>query len=340
MAGLVAAHELVRAGHEVEVIEARSRVGGRIYTMREPFTHGLYAEAGAMRIPRGHHLTLDYVERFGLPTRLFRVRHPQAWSVVHGRRFHLDEAVRLDLGFELEPQELAEPYDQIVQRAFEPAVARLATADAVAERELDAMSIRTYLRGSHWSEGAIDRFGVFSGHESLMETSVLEFLRGTNSMDAEMVSIPGGMDRLPRFFLDTLGPRIHFGTELCHIDQDGHGVRFHTSTLGGRRTFQGDYAIVTIPLSVLRHIEFDPVLSPRKERAIRQVHYEQAGKIFVQFRHRFWEDEGIDGGLSITTAAIRHVIYPGPWFDGDVGTRGILVASYTWAQDALRWSPL
>jgi monoamine oxidase len=46
MAGLVAAWELARAGHEPVVLEARARVGGRVHTLREPFTDGLYADVG------------------------------------------------------------------------------------------------------------------------------------------------------------------------------------------------------------------------------------------------------------------------------------------------------
>ncbi len=53
MAGLVAAYELKRQGHQPVVLEAQNRVGGRIYTLRS-FAPGLYAEAGAMRIPRSH----------------------------------------------------------------------------------------------------------------------------------------------------------------------------------------------------------------------------------------------------------------------------------------------
>jgi monoamine oxidase len=52
MAGLVAASELRRAGHDPLILEAQHRVGGRILTLREPFAPGLWAEAGAMRIPR------------------------------------------------------------------------------------------------------------------------------------------------------------------------------------------------------------------------------------------------------------------------------------------------
>src|SRR5215510_8560940 len=54
MAGLVAGYELQRAGHEVTILEARERIGGRILTVREPFSNGLYAEAGAMRLPTTH----------------------------------------------------------------------------------------------------------------------------------------------------------------------------------------------------------------------------------------------------------------------------------------------
>src|SRR6266481_4934503 len=66
LAGLAAAEELINAGHEVTVLEARSRPGGRVYTLRKPFADGLYAEAGAGRIPNTHALTLKYVKRFGL----------------------------------------------------------------------------------------------------------------------------------------------------------------------------------------------------------------------------------------------------------------------------------
>src|SRR5690349_13458497 len=48
LAGLAAAYELNKRGHEVTVLEAQSRPGGRVHTLREPFADGLYAEAGAM----------------------------------------------------------------------------------------------------------------------------------------------------------------------------------------------------------------------------------------------------------------------------------------------------
>ena len=66
MSGLVAAYELFGAGHDVTVLEARERVGGRVLTLRSPFASGHSAEAGAARIPPEHDLTLGYARHFGL----------------------------------------------------------------------------------------------------------------------------------------------------------------------------------------------------------------------------------------------------------------------------------
>lgn len=63
-AGLVAGYELQRAGHDVVILEGRERVGGRINTLRTPFSDGLFAEAGASRIPSEHDLTLAYCDHF------------------------------------------------------------------------------------------------------------------------------------------------------------------------------------------------------------------------------------------------------------------------------------
>ena len=67
MAGLVAGYELSQLGHDVTILEARMRPGGRVNTLREAFSDGLYAEGGAARIPDDHDLTLKYVKLFDLP---------------------------------------------------------------------------------------------------------------------------------------------------------------------------------------------------------------------------------------------------------------------------------
>ena len=71
MAGLAAGYELSKLGHHVTILEARTRPGGRVCTLRDPFADGLYAEAGAARIRDNHHLTLKYVKAFDLPLEPF-----------------------------------------------------------------------------------------------------------------------------------------------------------------------------------------------------------------------------------------------------------------------------
>ncbi|WP_420616182.1 flavin monoamine oxidase family protein [Candidatus Palauibacter sp.] len=71
LSGLVAAYELVRAGHDVRVLEARGAAGGRAQTLREPFDDGLIAESGPARIPPDHDRTLGYIDHFGIETSLF-----------------------------------------------------------------------------------------------------------------------------------------------------------------------------------------------------------------------------------------------------------------------------
>ena len=91
LAGLVAAYELKRQGHRPLVLEAQNRVGGRIYTLRS-FAPGLYAEAGGMRIPRAHDLTLAYCDHFRLPMRPFPMGNPRGLVHVGGQRMTMAEA--------------------------------------------------------------------------------------------------------------------------------------------------------------------------------------------------------------------------------------------------------
>src|SRR3954470_4369190 len=66
LAGLAAAHELTRAGFRVTVLEARSRIGGRVHTLRRPFAAGQHAEAGGEYVDTIHTAVLGYAKRLGL----------------------------------------------------------------------------------------------------------------------------------------------------------------------------------------------------------------------------------------------------------------------------------
>jgi monoamine oxidase len=345
MAGLAAASALLRAGHEPLVIEAQQRVGGRVYTLREPFAPGLYAEAGAMRIPRSHRLTLAYVEQFGLPTVDFTMNNPEGYCHLFGRkhRFREVDAKPHLIGAHLAEHERGMTCGALWARAMQPFADRIGRLGedgwGAVVAQYDTYSIREFLEEQGWSEAAIELFGLLMNQESLMNTSFLEMLREeVGRFYVDMVRIEGGMDLLPRAFLPVLRDRIRFGARLVALDQDGDGVTVHYQTAAGRMRAHADHAIITVPFAVLRHVEMMKPLSLPKRRAIRQLHYDASAKILFQCRRRFWEeDDGIYGGGTVTDLAIRNLFYPEACRDTG---RGVLLASYTWAEDAQRWGSL
>jgi monoamine oxidase len=86
MAGLVAGYELSQLGHDITILEAQTRAGGRVQTLRDPFSDGLYAEAGAARIPDDHNLTLKYVKLFSVPLEPMYPSQLSALRVAGGSR--------------------------------------------------------------------------------------------------------------------------------------------------------------------------------------------------------------------------------------------------------------
>lgn len=345
LAGLTAAYELQRAGHHPIVVEAQARVGGRIYTMREPFSSGLYGEAGAMRIPRSHNLTMAYVEKFGLPVSQFTMSNPRAFCHVGGQHLTL-EAAAADpdcLGFDLLPHERGIPTENRWAEALKPLAAIIEQHGdqgwAAVCAQYDHLSVREFLESLQWSEGAIEYFGLMFNQEAIMNSSFLELLREElGGFYQDMVTIPGGMDQLPNAFLPTLRDHIRFGERVIAIDQNPDSVTFHLRTISGVTSLTADYAILTIPFPVMRHIEVLKPFTRAKQRAIRQLHYDASAKVFLQCRRRFWEeDDGIFGGGTVTDLAIRNLYYPE---HGRETGRGVLLASYTWGEDAQRWGSL
>lgn len=345
LAGLSAAYELLQAGHDTLILEAQQRVGGRIYTMREPFARGLYGEAGAMRIPRSHKLTFAYLEKFCLQTSDFMMGNPQAHVYVGGVRRRLAEVQENPqlLGFDTFEKEMGKISGLYWEETIRPLVEKIEKEGEAGweqiNREYDQYSVREFLELNGWSEGMIEMFGLLNNQEAMMNSSFLELFRedGGNYY-TDMCQIVGGADNLPHAFLPALGPCIRYGAKMIAIDQTPEEVIIHYQTHAGRMKATGDYAIITVPFPVLRHVEVLKPFSRPKQRAIRQLHYDASAKIFFQTRRRFWEtDEGIFGGGTVTDLPIRNLYYTD--YGKETG-RGILLASYTWSEDAQRWGSL
>ena len=344
LAGLVAAYELREQGHTPVVLEAQNRVGGRVHTLRS-FAPGLYAEAGAMRIPQSHELTMAWCTRFGLEMRPFISGNPNGLVHVGGTRMTMAEAQSkpADLTFHVSDDERDLTADQM----WENAVCDLREL-VLADREAgwgeivaryDQLSLHDFLREKGWSPGAIERYAVLNFLESDLHMSCVEVLReDLGGYYADLVEIVGGMDQLPNAFFHRLQDEVRLGAEVNAIEQDEHGVTVRYRTEAGWFTARGDFAVCTVPFPVLRSIEATPAWSHGKQRAIRQLNYAASTKILFQVRHRFWEtDDAIYGGATVTDLPVRRINYPTPDKDND---RGVLLASYTWGQDALQWGAM
>jgi monoamine oxidase len=140
-----------------------------------------------------------------------------------------------------------------------------------------------------------------------------------------MMQVAGGMDRLPAALAARLGNRIVYRAAVREIRQSERGVWVIYADADGRsRRADADYCVSTIPLPVLNALQKD--LSPPVQSAISAAGYDGAGKVGLQFKRRFWEqDDEIYGGRSWTDQEIGQVIYPSHGFNGN---KGVLVGYY------------
>jgi monoamine oxidase len=344
VAGLVAAYELKQQGHEVIVLEAQNRVGGRVLTCRD-FAPGLYAEFGAMRIPRSHDLTLKYCAKFGLPMRPFAMGNPKGLVHIRGQRMTMEEAQRSPdrLAFDLAPHEQGKTADELWAHAIADIKALLdrdgPSAWEQIRAQFDSYSLYDFLKHRNFSRGAIEYYAVMNFVETDMNSAVMEILReDLEGSYVDMQTVDGGMDRLPNAFYAALQPEVRFGAEVRAIEESDTQVTVHVKTEAGRFAVSGDYCVCALPFPCLRTIELGRPFSHAKMRAIRQLTYHASTKILFQVRHRFWEqDDGILGGATVTDLPIRRMNYPAPSADTE---RGVLLASYTWGQDALQWGAM
>jgi len=346
MAGLVSAYELKRQGHDVVVLEAQNRVGGRVYTCRD-FAPGLWAEFGAMRIPRSHDLTRKYCELFGMPMREFVMGNPKGLVHVGGERMTLAEANAHPerLPFELAEHERGKTADDLWAHAISDIKALLDQhGDSAWEQiraQYDQLSLYDFLVERGFSEGAIEYYAVMNFVETDMNNAVMEILReDLEGAYVDMQTIDGGMDQLPEAFFRELQQEVRFGSEVHAIEQTGDGVTVHFKTESGRFNVSGDYCVCTLPFPVLRTVEIlGRDFSHEKRRAIRQLNYHASTKVLFQVRHRFWETEDgiVGGGATVTDLPIRRMNYPPT---DPSNERGVLLASYSWGQDALQWGAM
>jgi monoamine oxidase len=284
LAGLTAANELQDAGARVTVLEARARVGGRVWTLRQDFAGGQHAEAGGDLIEEGHHEILRLARRLGLePVRVLRQGFGFARPSVKGRTVETIAPARqpwAPLAERLEPWVqaycLAERcWDSVIAQQ----IARLSVADWLdqvhADRKTRALALG--LRGFFLADPA----------ELSLLALVDQFATGMPGR-VKMYRIRGGNDRLARGLAERLGDRVRLGTELRAVSQSDGSVRATVRSGETESQMAAEYLVLALPATILRSITFDPPLPSNQAAAIARLKYGCATKTLLQFERPFW----------------------------------------------------
>jgi monoamine oxidase len=303
LAGLAAAYELTRLGHQVTVLEARMRPGGRVLTLRDPFAEGLYAEAGAARIPDHHDFTLQYARHFGLTLDPFEPPDSTSLYYVRGQRITAIPGQDPELPYKLTPEESKLGLKGIRQKYIGSVLSELGDVtdpswpppDLLAKYDRMNRSEFWHSRGA--SSEAIALLSLGGIDDRFESWSALFMLRNQalNRKRTRYYKIRGGTDLLPRAFALRLADGIHYGSPVVRIEQDARGVKAVFQHAGTYDTLSGDHLICAVPFTVQRNIEAIPPFSLEKQRAIEQLPYLSVSKVFLQVKQRFWVAEGFNG---------------------------------------------
>jgi monoamine oxidase len=300
LAGLAAAHELERRGCGVTVVEARDRVGGRVWTLREDFG-AMHAEAGGDLIENDHQEIRKLAAEFGLhDTRVLRGGFSHYRVGGDGRRRMRPSST----GWRQTAQAL-EPYARAYTLNGEEWNGPI--ADAIARQSiaqwLDQIGNRYSAAHTGAKSGAIADlvataqsmrgFFLADPRELSLLVYVEQFADGDDPAKRTMYRLRGGNDRLPERMARALNGPIRLRQIVRRIVQNKNSVHVTVENAHARRTeITADYAIVAIPAPIAAEIEYAPALPAAQYDAFSRLRYGHATKTLLQFDRHPWRRQG------------------------------------------------
>jgi monoamine oxidase len=289
LAGLTAALDLHELGAQVIVVDARPRVGGRVWTVRDGFADGQHAEAGGDLIDEEQHAIRELAETCGLKvTRILRGGFALVRPDKTGRpRIQPFSGARGwgRLAQALEP--VIRPYRLAEQRWDTPITAAIARRNVASwldevKADADLRTTATGLRG----------FFLADPEELSLIALVDQFGSDGAAGIGPMYRIQGGNDQLATAIAAKLGDRVRLGTEAIAISHRGANVRVTVKNRQTQSQLTCDYAVLAVPATILRRIPITPSLPAQQHDAYARLKYGRATKTLLQFSRRFWRAPG------------------------------------------------
>lgn len=342
LSGLSAAYELSQRGYKVTVIEARDRIGGRIFTLKKPFVDDQFAELGGELVGDGYKRMLGYAQKFNVPFEEVPSEFETGGSVTNLQGGIGTTAILkgklYPIGSSLEPH----PYDlqgdeakmlpsSLLIRHLRLMVREVAgSAEKIAE--LDKISLADALRKRGASETAIKLMNISLNYNSIETVSaggVMFEMQRRMSAGTKANRVIGGNFEIPKAIYEKAkksGAKFILQAKIKKISHSKNSVSVSFQDKKGKiQNLKADKLICTIPFSVLREVQFLPSLPESKMSAINQLQYTQMTKIFLQGSRFEWDSRNI--GSSIWTDTPLERIFANAGQRGD--ERGIFTV---WAE--------
>lgn len=303
IAGLSCAHWLKKEGLTASVYEASSRSGGRIFTKYDVLANGVSTEFGGEFIDSSHYDMRVLAKEFNLP--LYDLLGASEDGLqkdsyfFDGRFYSIAEVITA-----------FEPYAAQIQADIDALPDSITFKDYGNAAYYDNMSIDQYFDNigiSGWIRRALTvaylaEYGTETNDQSCINFLFLfspDTAAGTfeifGSSD-ERYKIQGGNQQLTNALYKKYQQNIHLQMQLVSIKEAGTGYKLYFANANGIvEEIKADIVVMTIPFSVLRHVDIQVSLPSWKRNAINNLGYGTNAKLMMGFDKKVWRQHGYCG---------------------------------------------
>ena len=334
VAGLVAARELVAAGHDVLVLEARDRVGGRL--LNAPLPDGSPIDVGGQWVGPTQHKVLALLNNLGLSTFPTHMAGRHIAELGGCRSDYTGRIPRLD------PVTLAD----IGQTQWR--LDRMASAVPTAEpwraanaNRLDAQTFDSWLRQTARTRRGRSFFrlvteAVFSsGPEDMSALWAGFYIGAAGGLDAlidtaggaQQDRIVGGAQSIALTIAGELGDRVVLNSPVTEIDWS----EAQATVRAPCRRVRARHVVVALPPPLASRIRYSPGLPSDRDQLMQRMPMGRVIKVNVVYDEPFWRTDGYSGQANSDTRPLGTVFdstphgAAGPGASSGTGGPGILV---------------